>query len=132
MLAISWRLCLVLALSVVVSRPSATIRTGSPDSGWWETQAAKQLLRSARDQIVQGKYLAAERIFADGVAQAKRRGDRISTARLLLGVGGARMAHFDFQAALEAYLEAKHTAESAGDWSDAGATDLNLASLYEQ
>src|SRR5215831_17745273 len=102
MLAISWRLCLVLALSVVVSRPSATIRTGSPDSGWWETQAAKQLQRAARDQIVQGRYAAVEQIFAGGLPEAKLRGDRIAIAKLLMGVGGARMARYDFQGALEA------------------------------
>jgi hypothetical protein len=131
-MGISWRFCLVLACSVVVSRPSATIRTGSLDSGWWGTEAAKQLLRAARQQIVQGNYAAAERIFADGAAEAKHRGDRISAARLLSGVGAARLARFDFQGVLEANIEAKHTAESAGDWLNVGAIDLNLASLYEQ
>ena len=132
MAAISWRLCLVIALSVVVSRPSTTMRTGSPDSGWWGTKEAKQLQGSARKEIVAGNYAAAEKIFAEAALRAKARGDRIATARLLSGIGGTRMARFDYQAALNAYLEAKQVAENAGDWLDLGAVDLNLSNLYEQ
>ena len=79
-----------------------------------------------------GNYAAAEKIFAEAALRAKARGDRIATARLLSGIGGTRMARFDYQAALNAYLEAKQVAENAGDWLDLGAVDLNLSNLYEQ
>jgi CHAT domain-containing protein len=125
------RLCFVLAFSMVVSRPSATIHTGSPDSSWWGSKESVDLRNLARKQISDGDYAAAEEIFAQGVVQAKHQKDRIATARYLSGVAGARRARFDYQGALSAYLESKHLAESMEDWYDLGAVDLNLSALYE-
>ncbi|MBV8846678.1 MAG: hypothetical protein JO307_28050, partial [Bryobacterales bacterium] len=127
-----WRIGLVVALLAVVSRPSATVRTGSPDSGWWGSKEAKQTIESARKEIQGGHYAAAEGVFAQAAAAAKRRGDRIATARLLSGVGGARLARFDYTGALKAYVEAQKIAQQAGDWFDLGAIDLNLSNVYEQ
>src|ERR1700689_1171754 len=116
MSAFPMRLCFVLALSVVVSRPSATTHTGSPDSGWWGSKESADLKNSARKQISAGNYAAAEEIFAQGVLRAKHHKDRIATARYLSGVAGARRARFDYQGALSAYLESKRLAESMEDW----------------
>ena len=125
-------LCVVLTFWMVVSRPSATIRTGSPDSGWWTAKESIQLQQSAGRQITAGDYPGAEQTFQKGVAEARRRTDQVALARYLSGVAGTRLARWDYQGALSAYLEAKQIAESRRDWLDLGAVDSNLSSLYEQ
>jgi CHAT domain-containing protein len=125
-------LCFVLTFWIVVSRPSATIRTGSPDSGWWTAKPYLQLQQSAGRQIAAGHYAEAEQTFHKGVVEARRRNDQVALAAYLSGVAGTRLARFNYQGALSAYLEAKQTAESRRDWLDLGAVDSNLSSLYEQ
>ena len=125
-------LCVVLTFGMVVSRPSATIRTGSPDSGWWTAKESIQLQQSAGRQITAGDYPGAEQTFQKGVAEARRRKDQVALARYLSGVASTRLVRWDYQRALNAYLEAKQIAESRRDWLDLGAVDSNLSSLYEQ
>ncbi|HEY6344522.1 MAG TPA: CHAT domain-containing protein [Bryobacteraceae bacterium] len=127
-----WRLCLVIAVAVVIARPSATIRTGSPESGWYKAKLSQALAKSAHPKIAAGDYTAAEEIFALGVRLAQERKDRVALARYLSGVAGARHARFEYQNAMKAYQESREIAESAGDWLDLAAVDLNLSALYEE
>jgi CHAT domain-containing protein/tetratricopeptide (TPR) repeat protein len=128
-----WRLCLVIAFAMVIARPSATIRTGSPASGWYhEAKPSVDLTKSARTKIAAGDYTAAEEIFARGVRLARERKDPIALARYLSAVAGARRARFEYQGAMKAYQESREIAESAGDWLDLAAVDLNLSGLYEE
>jgi CHAT domain-containing protein len=126
-----WRLCLVIAFAMVIARPSATIRTGSPESGWYKAKLSQALAKSAYPKIAAGDYTAAEEIFALGVRLARERKDRVALARYLFGVAGARHARFEYQSAMKAYQESREIAESAGDWLDLAAVDLNLSALYE-
>lgn len=55
---------LVLVLTIwVVAWPAASIRTGSPDSGWWGTQEAQALRQAARTPTRTGDFAESERIF---------------------------------------------------------------------
>src|SRR5207253_3069162 len=63
---------------------------------------------------------------------AEKLRDARSEARALMGMGGARMARFHYQDALEAYLRALNFADMVGDRLDAGAIQFNLSSLYHQ
>ncbi len=125
-------LCLVLTLWIAVLRPSAAVRTGSPDSVWWGTKESARLQDSIRKQIKTGNFAAGEALFDKCLGEALRRGDRIAAARCKSGAAGTRMARFDYQGALAAYLQAKAWAAASRDQADLAAIDFNLSSLYQQ
>jgi len=97
----AYRLCVVVAFSVVVSRPSTSTRAGAPESGWWRSFTV--LIAKARKQIAAGDYGAAEQAFSKGFARATAHDYKIAAARYLSGVAGARRARSDYQGALQAY-----------------------------
>jgi hypothetical protein len=49
--------------SWVVAWPAASIRTGSPDSGWWGTQEALTLRQAARPPTPSGDFAGSERVY---------------------------------------------------------------------
>ncbi|MDQ2946994.1 MAG: CHAT domain-containing protein, partial [Acidobacteriota bacterium] len=59
-------------------------------------------------------------------------GDLIFASKFLNDLGGAELRMFDYQAAIDAFLQAKAIAESQRDWQFFSATAANLASLYLQ
>ncbi|HLH44002.1 MAG TPA: CHAT domain-containing protein [Bryobacteraceae bacterium] len=128
----AYRLLLVVAFSVVLSRPSMDTRAGSPESGWWQSGESAKLLAQARKQVAAGDYAAAEQTYSEGVARANAHGYKIAAARFLSGVASARRARYDYQGALKAYQQSKQTFEGSQDWLDLGAINLNISALYEE
>jgi CHAT domain-containing protein len=124
-------LAFVLTFWVVVW-PAASIRTGSPDSGWWGTQEAQALRQAARAPTLKGDFAESERIYQHGADLAAQRRDRVAGAWFLIGVAGSRFSRFDYRGALDAYLQARGQAEQARDRLCLGAIDFNLSSLYLQ
>jgi CHAT domain-containing protein len=116
----------------VVAWPAASIRTGSPDSGWWGTEEALALRQAARAPTLKGDFAESERIYQRGADLAVQRHDRVARAWFLSGVADSRFARFDYRGALAAYFQAKGLAEQARDRMSLGAIDLNLSSLYQQ
>src|SRR5271166_5572100 len=116
----------------VVAWPAASIRTGSPDSGWWGTQEASALRQAARAPTRTGDFAESERIYQHGADLAVERHDRVARAWCLSGVADSRVARFDYRGALDAYLQAKALAEQARDRVSLGAIDFNLSGLYQQ
>src|SRR5579863_812838 len=117
---------------MAVLRPSAAIRSGSPDSFWWGTIESAQLQDSVRKQLRAGNFAAGEALFQKCLAEVVGRHDRVAVARCQSGVAGTRMARLDYQGALSAYLAAKEAAMACGDFLDLAAIDFNLSSLYQQ
>ncbi len=124
--------CFVLTLWMAVLRPSAAIRSGSPDSFWWGTKESAQLQDLIRKQLKAGNFAAGEALFQKCLAEVAGRNDRVAVARCQSGVGGTRMARLDYQGALTAYLAAKDAAVASGDNPDLAGIDFNLSSLYQQ
>jgi CHAT domain-containing protein/tetratricopeptide (TPR) repeat protein len=116
----------------VVAWPAASIRTGSPDSGWWGTHEALALRQAARAPTLTGDFAESERIYQHGADLAAERHDRVARAWFLSGVADSRLARFDYRGALNAYLQAKEQAERARDRMSLGAIDFNLSHLYRQ
>ena len=83
----AYLLCVVVAFSVVVSRPSTSTRAGAPESGWWRSFTV--LIAKARKQIAAGDYGAAEQAFSEGFARAPAHDYKIAAARYLSGAAGA-------------------------------------------
>jgi CHAT domain-containing protein len=126
-------LCLTLTLSMLGLRPSAGIRTGSPEPGrWWGTQEAGLIRTTARELFSKSDFTAAEPVYRRAYEMAERAHDEISAVRMLMSVAGARFGAFRYSAALEAYLQARRRALAAGDVADAAAIEANLSSLYLQ
>ncbi len=123
---------LVLVLIGMEAWLAAPIHTGSPRSGWWGTQEAVRLRQTARRYTLQGDYAETERIYQLGAEIAAEHRDPVARAWFISGVGDARFARFDYRGALDAYLKARGFAQSARDPVSLGATDLDLASLYQQ
>ncbi len=124
--------CFVLTLWMAVLRPSAAIRSGTPDSFWWGTKESAQLQDSIRKQLKAGNFAAAEALFQKCLAEVVGRHDRIAVARCQSGIASTRMARLDYQGALSAYLAAKEAAVASSDQADLAAIDFNLSSLYQQ
>jgi CHAT domain-containing protein len=116
----------------VVAWPAASIRTGSPYSGWWGTQEAVALRQAARAPTLQGDFAESERIYQHGADLALKRHDPAARAWCLSGVAGSRFAEFNYGGALDAYLQAKSQAERARDRVSLGAIDFDLSELYRQ
>ncbi len=132
-MALSRCLCLTLTLSMLGLRPSAGIRTGSPDPGrWWGTQQSKDIRDKALGLFNAGNFGAAEPAYQSAFEQANRAHDKVSAARMLMGVAGARFGAFHYAAAFDAYLQAQRRALASGDLVDAAAIETNLSSLYLQ
>jgi CHAT domain-containing protein len=116
----------------VVAWPAASIRTGSPDSGWWGTQEALALRQAARAPTLKGDFAEAERIHQHGADLALEHHDPAARAWFLSGVADSRFARFNYRGALDAYLQAKGQAEQARDRVTLGAIEFNLSRLYQQ
>lgn len=130
-MALSRCLCLTLIVWMLGSRPSAGIRTGSPEPGrWWGTPKAQRIRGVARELYDAGNFAAAEPLYLRAYGLARRAGDQVGAARMLMSVGGARFAAYHYRGALTAYLDAERSALLAGDLADAAAVEANLASLY--
>ena len=114
-------------------RPSAGVRTGSPEPGlWWGTQQSGEIRRAARTLFNAGNFRAAEPVYQHAFELADRAHDPVAAARMLMSVAAARFATFHYSAALDAYLQAQRRALAAGDLADAAAIETNLSSLYLQ
>ncbi len=116
----------------VVAWPAASIRTRSPNSGWWGSQEAIALRQAARAPTLSGDFANSERIYQDGADAAVQRHDPAARAWCLNGVADSRVARFDYHGALDAYLQARGQAEQARDRVSMGSIDFNLSSLYRQ
>jgi CHAT domain-containing protein len=124
--------CLVLTLWMAVLRPSAAVRSGSPDSIWWGTRESAQLQDSIRKLLRAGNYAAGEALFQKCLAEIVGRHDFVAEARCQSGIAGTRMARLNYQGSLSAYMAAKAAAVAGGDQLDLAAIDFNLSSLYQQ
>ncbi len=132
-MALTRCLCLTLTLWMFGLRPSAGIRTGSPDPGrWWGTEESSTIRRTARELFVAGNPKAAEPLYQHGFDLAERAHDPVSATRMLMFMAGARFGSFQYTSALDAYLQARKHALAAGDLADAAAIEANLSSLYLQ
>ena len=124
-------LCLVLTLWMSGSQPSTTHRTGSPDSSFWNQDTFKfQSNGLARRKA--GDLAGAEAIYFAGYQTARARNDKVAQTRYLISVAGCQLLASRFRDALSNFLQARELAESAHDWVDAGAIEVNLSSLYLQ
>ena len=126
-------LCLILALLMVGSRPSAIIGTGSMDSDpWWGTKEAHEIRRAAEQSRAVRNFAAAETADQRGLALARRRHDDRAAFVYLASIGAVRLEQSQYRAALEALLEARDLAERTNDATELGAISVNLSSLYLQ
>src|ERR1700726_2780168 len=104
-------LAIVLVLWIVSSRPSASIRAGSNDSGSrshsLQNAGANSVVQAALESLKAGDVVLAERLSQQEYNVAGERHDDRLAVRLLSGVAGCRMAQFDYRGALDAYLEVK-------------------------
>lgn len=128
MAALYRRLAVVLVMAAWVA---ASIQSGSPNSGWWASQAY-QLRQAAKQSIAKADFAEAQSIYLGGVELARRHHDKYGQSWFWNGVGDARLSTNDFRGAVEAYLEAKQLGERVHDPALLGATDADLASTYEQ
>lgn len=124
--------CFVLTLWMAVLRPSAAIRSGTPDSFWWGTKESVQLQDAIRKQLKAGDFAAAEALFEKCVTEVVGRRDRVAATRCHSGIASTRMARLDYRGALSAYLAAKEAAMASDDQLDLASIDFNLSSLYQQ
>jgi len=132
-MALPRSLCLIVAVAMLGLRPSAGIRTGSPEPGsWWGTQQARNIRDQARRSVVGADFPSAERLYQRAYELALASHDEISAIKMLTSIAGARFGQFHYRAAFETYLEARRRAVAARDLLDQGAIDLNLSSLYLQ
>jgi CHAT domain-containing protein len=132
-LALTRCLCLTLTLSMLGLRPSAVVRTGSPEPGrWWGTTESSNLRRTAHEFFAAGNFRAAEPVCQRGFELADHAHDPIAAARFLMTVAAARLGEFHYGAALDAYLQARRRALAAGDLADAAAIEASLSILYLQ
>src|SRR3954468_16676110 len=95
-------LWLVLPVWAVVSRPSATSLAGSSGSSWWDSPSSIELQTAAKAKIAAGNFAAADGVYQTAFEIAERLHDARAEGRALMGMGGARMARFHYQDALEA------------------------------
>jgi CHAT domain-containing protein len=126
-------LCLTLTLSMLGLRPSAGVRTGSPEPGqWWGTHESVEIRGTARKLFIAGNFRAAEPVYQHAFELAERAHDPVAATRELMSLAGARFGGFRYASALDAYLQARKRALAAGDLADAAAIEANLSSLYLQ
>src|SRR5580658_5122 len=93
---------LVLVLTFwVVAWPAASIRTRSPDSGWWGTREALALRQAAQVTTNQGDFAESERICQRGADLAVERRSPVARAWFLIGVASSRFARFNYRGALD-------------------------------
>jgi tetratricopeptide (TPR) repeat protein len=124
---------LVFVLTIwVVAWPAASIRTGSPYSGWWGSLEAVALRQAARAPTLTGDFAASERIYQHGADLAVVRHDPLARAWCLSGIADSRVARFDYRGALDAYLQAKVQAERARDRVSLASIEFSLSGLYQQ
>lgn len=132
-MALTRCLCLALTLSMLGLRPSAVVRTGSPEPGrWWGTTESSHLRRTAHEFFAAGNFRAAEPVCQRGFELADRAHDGIAAARFLMTVAAARLGEFHYGAALDAYLQARRRALANRDLADAAAIEASLSVLYLQ
>ncbi len=77
-------LCLVLTLWIAVLRPSAAVRTGSPDSVWWGTKESARLQDLVRKQIKTGNIAAGKALLDKRQAEAMLPRDQAGLAAIYL------------------------------------------------
>jgi hypothetical protein len=82
----------------VVAWPAASIRTRSPDSGWWGTQEALALRQATRAPALTGDFAESERIYRDAADLAVQ--PRDSAARAGLGSSLINTENFPSQYSL--------------------------------
>src|SRR5512134_2730483 len=96
-------LLLVLLCGLVGYRSShATLERG--------VTPARDMRMKAYAFYLAGKHRDAERAYQAAYGLAVELGDKEEAFRCLSGVGGARFARFEYQGAMEAYLEARRLA----------------------
>jgi CHAT domain-containing protein len=130
--------CLAVILTlwmVSVCHPRA-IRPGSAGSSWWGSRTTlelyKEIYKAVPRLLAARDFLALEALYGGACDQAVRLRDPFAEMRFRMGIGGARLARYEYRGALQAYLAAKGVAAAHGYREDLGAIDFNLANLYEQ
>lgn len=99
----AYLLCVVVAFSVVVSRPSTSTRAGAARVRLVAIRGVHCLDREGPEANRRGAITgAAEQAFSEGFARAPAHDYKIAAARYLSGVAGARRARSDYQGALQA------------------------------
>ncbi len=125
-------LCLLLALWMAGSRPSAALRSGSLGSGKWGTEARNKFQEEILALRRQGNFAAVEARYQLACEDALRDLDLLRACRFRMGVGTARFLGLNYSGALEAYLDACGMARQNGFQEDLEAVLLNLSALYQQ
>ncbi len=122
-------LTLVLLTVQIRSRGISSPKVGADRA---EPPELSDLRHQGNDLYRTGKYLPAIRIYQNGYAEAKRRGNLRSAVRFLNNLGSAHNQMFRYRDAIQAYLEARDLALAQRDSETLGALSVNLSSLYFQ
>ncbi|BDC49237.1 hypothetical protein F183_A15530 [Bryobacterales bacterium F-183] len=97
----------------------------------WGSLESKDFADKATKLRLQGNYPAAFAVYQQGYQQAVETGNIAGQIRFLNSLGGCQLVQFQFQKALQFWLEGKRLAERHPDQAEEhGAILLNLASLY--
>src|ERR1700704_4056021 len=94
--------------------------------------ALSEVLRQARILREKGEYAQAGDLFQWGYQEARRRKDRHSEARFLLGVANCHFSQHHYREALQEYLTAKEVSPSSIEHNSLIAINVSLPSLYSR
>lgn len=112
--------------------PPVTAQSPASRPNFARTSPLAARLQQFGDVFRAGDLQAAAVLAQQGYQEARRAADPPMAARFLSNLGSCRFLEHQYQEALEAYLQARDLAESAGNLATAGALDFNISALYSQ
>lgn len=135
MQALSRLLLFLLVLPTVGS--VAHVSPSSGAEGFSATAEQARVRQSFKSTLVEGRRLASQGLYREaaerfqaGYRQALEAADQRAAARFLVNLANARIGHYQYAQAMEAYLEARRLAAATGDRELATVLAVNLAWLY--
>ena len=124
----------VLALATVILSLSAFLGTSllRGRRSEWDGQPFQTLRVRAYDLFNRKDYAAAAELWQQGYRRAIAHHDSISALRFLNNIGTIHFGMLHYRQAIDAFVEARKLARSAGDGVTFSVTCANLCSLYMQ
>ncbi|MEP7353036.1 MAG: hypothetical protein ABI824_07370 [Acidobacteriota bacterium] len=123
-------LCFILTLWLVLSRPSAAGRTGSPNpSPGWDTEF-QQFKQRAEELRKRSNYSALESLYKEAEQRAAAAHEAPSRISYITALGNTYVFMFRYTEALDTYRQAANLAEQSGNWEAAGAVAPGLSSIF--
>ena len=128
--------CLVLIFAGVglVPRtdPASTKALDRPSPNNPQRTELRRLYKLAYALTTQGKYLQAQELFREILAQFESSGDLTMAGRCLTSVANTQFSMFQYRAALDSYLQARAFAEAGKDRANLATLNLDISSLLLQ